>query len=98
MTRKYLLALLVLLTATFSSANAQGYLYATGSPIYSTSLPIDRGIVNVNNGDIHLEIPLATKQQRGSLSLNEKLVYDSRNLEDRAEWQQLLLAANQCSE
>ena len=60
------------------SATAQDYIYATGMPPYSTSLPIDHGVVNVNNGDIHLEIPLATKQQRGDFLLDEKLVYDSR--------------------
>jgi hypothetical protein len=59
-------------------AFCQGYVYATGVPTFSTTLPIDHGIVNVNNGDIHLEIPLATNAQRGRLGLEEKLVYDSR--------------------
>ena len=57
---------------------AQNYIYATGSPVCATTLPIDHGIVNVNNGEIHLEIPLATKPQRGDMQLNEKLIYDSR--------------------
>ena len=61
-----------------STALAQGYLSATGSPVFATTLPTDQGIVNVNNGEIHLEIPLATYAQRGDLRLNEKLVYDSR--------------------
>lgn len=61
------------------TANAQDYLFATGSPVFSTNLPIDQGFVNVNNGEIHLEIPLAAKAQRGgSLALNERLIYDSR--------------------
>ena len=67
-----------LFLSSLCSVHAQGYLYATGSPVYSTSLPIDQGIVNVNNGEIHLEIPLATKQQRGDFQLNERLIYDSR--------------------
>ena len=66
-----------LLPALFSAAG-QDYLYATGTPVYSTSLPIDHGVVNVNNGEIHLEIPLTAKQQRGDLVLNETLTYDSR--------------------
>ncbi|ADV82717.1 RHS repeat domain-containing protein [Terriglobus saanensis] len=62
-----------------AAASAQDYLFATGSPAFSTNLPIDQGIVNVNNGEIHLEIPLAVKTQRGgALALQEKLIYDSR--------------------
>jgi RHS repeat-associated protein len=57
---------------------AQNYLYATGSPTYSTQIPIENGFVNVNNGEIHIEIPLATHAQRGKLQLNERLIYDSR--------------------
>ena len=67
-----------LVLSTIFDGRAQDYLYATGSPTYSTSLPIDHGIVNVNNGDIHLEIPVATKTQRGDLALAERLIYDSR--------------------
>jgi hypothetical protein len=75
--RKLLFAVLCLLYVALP-ARAQNYLYATGSPAFSTQLPIDQGFVNVNNGEIHLEIPLATKKQRGDLILNEALVYDSR--------------------
>jgi RHS repeat-associated protein len=58
--------------------SAQNYLYDTGSPTFSAQIPIENGFINVNNGDIHIEIPLATHQQRGRLQLNERLVYDSR--------------------
>jgi RHS repeat-associated protein len=58
--------------------NAQNYIYQTGNPTFSTQIPIENGFINVNNGDIHIEIPLATHAQRGSLQLNERLVYDSR--------------------
>jgi hypothetical protein len=61
-----------------SRAQAQNYVYATGSPTSSTQIPIENGFINVNNGDIHIEIPLAVHQQRGRLQLNERLVYDSR--------------------
>ena len=57
---------------------AQNYLYATGNPTFSTQVPIENGFINVNNGDIHIEIPLAQHTQRGSHQLNERLVYDSR--------------------
>src|ERR1700749_4406192 len=59
-------------------AHAQNYLYATGNPTFSAQIPIENGFINVNNGDIHIEIPLAVHQQRGRLTLNERLVYDSR--------------------
>ena len=78
MTLRRLLALLVFFSSALCSASAQDYLYATGSPVYSTAYPIDHGFVNVNNGEVHLEIPLATYKQRGDLVLDEKLTYDSR--------------------
>ncbi|MGH9585787.1 MAG: RHS repeat domain-containing protein [Acidobacteriaceae bacterium] len=61
-----------------SYLHAQDYLYQIGSPTFSTQIPIENGFINVNNGDIHIEIPLATQKQRGRLQLDEKLVYDSR--------------------
>jgi RHS repeat-associated protein len=57
---------------------AQNYVYATGTPTFNTQIPIENGFINVNNGDIHIEIPLATHGQRGNLQLAERLVYDSR--------------------
>ena len=42
------------------------------------SIPIENGFINVANGEVHLEIPIATLPQRGSLPLDERLVYDSR--------------------
>jgi hypothetical protein len=57
---------------------AQNYVYATGAPSFSTQIPIENGFINVNNGDVHIELPLATHTQRGRLQLNERLIYDSR--------------------
>jgi hypothetical protein len=76
--RTCLFLLLSSLCAVAMPASAQDYLYATGSPVFGSSLPIDHGVVDVNNGDIHLEIPIATTPQRGDFALDEKLVYDSR--------------------
>jgi RHS repeat-associated protein len=59
-------------------APAQDYLYSTGSPTWGMQIPIENGYINVNNGNIHFEISLASQKQRGSLQLNEMLVYDSR--------------------
>lgn len=57
---------------------AQNYLYGTGDQTWGINIPIENGYINVANGEIHLEIPLATHKQRGDLRLDEKLVYDSR--------------------
>lgn len=69
---------LLLCFSCSKSLLAQNYLYATGSPAFSTQIPIENGFINVNNGEIHMEIPLATHAQRGKLQLNERLIYDSR--------------------
>ncbi|MEO6804843.1 MAG: RHS repeat-associated core domain-containing protein [Edaphobacter sp.] len=42
------------------------------------NIPVPNGFINIANGNLHLEIPLSTLKQRGQLSLNERLVYDSR--------------------
>lgn len=57
---------------------AQNYLYGTGNQTWGINIPIENGYINVANGEVHLEIDLATHKQRGSLALDEKLVYDSR--------------------
>ena len=61
-----------------SPIDAQNYLYGTGDQTWGINIPIENGFINVANGQVHLEIGLANHAQRGSLSLNEALVYDSR--------------------
>jgi YD repeat-containing protein len=60
------------------TAKAQDYLNAVGNPSFSVNIPVENGYINVTNGNLHLEFPLATHKQRGALQLNERLVYDSR--------------------
>lgn len=73
----HLSALLICLTV--QAALAQSYVYDTGSPTYGVNFPVPNGLINVANGNVHLEIPLATFTQRGNLPpLSIKLVYDSR--------------------
>lgn len=62
------LSLLLLAFIAGTRLNAQDYVYQTGSPTFSTQIPIENGFINVNNGEIHIEIPLATQPQRGDLS------------------------------
>jgi RHS repeat-associated protein len=61
-----------------TSLTAQSYLTSTGSPSFASNIPVELGYVDLSNGNLHLEIPLATFAQRGKLALNERLVYDSR--------------------
>jgi len=53
-------------------------MYSAGIPTFGTNIPVENGFINITNGNLHLEFPVATMAQRGNLSLNEKLVYDSR--------------------
>jgi hypothetical protein len=68
----------LLTDSRLSAQQNNNYLYTIGNQPFSTQIPIENGFVNVNNGDIHIEIPLAQNAQRGSIPLNERLVYDSR--------------------
>jgi RHS repeat-associated protein len=73
-----ILFLVVLDSLSSLPVDAQNYLYGTGSQTWGINIPIENGFINVANGQVHLEITLANHAQRGSLSLNEALVYDSR--------------------
>src|SRR5579863_4097141 len=64
--------------STLPKLYGQNYLYGLGSQSWGVNIPIENGFINVANGEIHIEIPLATHGQRGSLALKEALVYDSR--------------------
>ncbi|PYY23948.1 MAG: hypothetical protein DMG62_05735 [Acidobacteria bacterium] len=74
---RLLLSLGILLLGAKSTL-AQDYVNGTGAPTFTTSLPVELGFVNVSNGNLHLEIPIASPPQRGNIVLGEKLVYDSR--------------------
>ncbi len=66
--RKFAVVCLCLASALFlvRQLHAQNYLFATGNPTFTTQIPIESGFINVNNGEIHIEIPLAQHTQRGS--------------------------------
>jgi YD repeat-containing protein len=57
---------------------SQSYLNDTGSTSYGIDIPVENGFINLSNGNLHLEFPFASHPQRGGLTLNESLVYDSR--------------------
>jgi RHS repeat-associated protein len=56
----------------------QGYVSSIGLPTFTTATPVELGVINLANGNLHLEIPIGTAPQRGRLQMQEKLVYDSR--------------------
>lgn len=48
-----------------------------GVPPFSAMLPVENGSINAANGNLHLEIPLASVPQRGGPPLKVSLTYDS---------------------
>ncbi len=75
--RKAVLCLVTLLCAI--TAFGQSYLDEPGIPEFTTSFPVEHGFINIANGNLHLEIPIASYPQRGSrFKYQARLVYDSR--------------------
>ncbi|MGO4210714.1 hypothetical protein AB4043_07780 [Terriglobus sp. YAF25] len=75
-TARLFLCIYLCLVAGYSFA--QDYIYATGNPAFAVNIPVENGFINITNGNLHMEFPLATHKQRGALQLDERLVYDSR--------------------
>src|SRR5579862_3333414 len=53
------------------------YLLQRGAPTFTSADPFELGYVNLANGVVHVEIPLAASPQRGDRGFTFKLVYDS---------------------
>src|SRR5258708_13266060 len=74
----------ILLVALFCAnslpafSQAQSYQDEPGLPTFAVTVPVENGIINLANGNLHIEIPIATYPQRGSRSMHVRLVYDSR--------------------
>jgi YD repeat-containing protein len=72
------LTLVVLLVAT-ASFGQQSFMDEPGIPAFTTAFPVEHGFINLANGNLHIEIPIATYPQRGNIkALHARLVYDSR--------------------
>lgn len=56
---------------------AQSQLGSVGIPQASSTFPVEHGVVNLNNGALHLEIPIVNYSQRGDVQLPVTLNYDS---------------------
>src|SRR5258708_17690151 len=61
-----------------SPVSAQDYTQQIGSPTFSSMEPVELGFVNAGNGNLHMEISLASFPQRARRPLSYSLVYDSR--------------------
>lgn len=70
-----LFALIVL--ACPGGVSAQSYYYGFGSYPWSVPLPVPGGYVDAANGNLHMEIPIASIAERGRVPYVAKLVYDS---------------------
>lgn len=56
----------------------EDYLLQLGPPPNGSTIPVELGFINLTNGNLHLEVPLGSFPQRGSLPYKASLVYDSR--------------------
>ncbi|HEV2990931.1 MAG TPA: hypothetical protein VG759_21005, partial [Candidatus Angelobacter sp.] len=80
----WVFAVLALSLALASTADAQrpptknDYADRIGMPDFALQHPVEMGFVNLANGNLHLDIPMASFPQRGGSSISLKLTYDSR--------------------
>jgi hypothetical protein len=68
----------ILVSVSAAAQEPWDYLGALGSTNFSENVPVEFGFVDLANGNLHLEIPLADPAQRGALRYNARFVYDSR--------------------
>jgi RHS repeat-associated protein len=68
---------LIALGTTRSNAQAVDALSDLGVPPFLTALPVESGWIGMANGNLHMEIPLASYRQRGRPPITLSLAYDS---------------------
>src|SRR5690348_15512792 len=74
--RKSTCILIVLSVVTLVSAQ-ENYLFRIGRPVFSAEQSVELGVLNIPNGNLHLEIPLFSLPQRGGQTITGAFVYDS---------------------
>lgn len=67
---------LILSTATIARAQRDNF-YEYGQYHWTVPLPVERGYVDASNGNLHIEIPIASIPERGHIPYTASLVYDS---------------------
>jgi RHS repeat-associated protein len=78
--RGQLFGLLVmsLLVLNLPSPAQTSYLQQIGLPPTDATVPVELGSIDLTNGNLHLEVPIASFPQRGGQGFEAKMVYDSR--------------------
>lgn len=66
-----------MLAASAVTVRAQSYVYMFGSNAWSAPVSVPGGSVDAANGNLHIEIPVASMPERGSVPFVARLVYDS---------------------
>jgi RHS repeat-associated protein len=61
-----------------AGAQNTDFINQQGIPTFTTALPTPLGFLNLVNGNMHLEIPLASYLQRGKRGLIGRITFDSR--------------------
>jgi len=68
----------IALTQPIPAWGQYDYLRQYGLPHWSALEPVEQGSVNLANGNLHLEIPVYSANQRGTIPYSIPLTYDSR--------------------
>ncbi len=68
---------IAIVLANPNSCRAQSYVYEYGSYPWTTPMSVPGGYVDAGNGNLHIEIPIASIPERGHVPFVAKLVYDS---------------------
>jgi RHS repeat-associated protein len=77
-TRFHATILMVILSVSALVAPVEAqYTTAAGTPTFTEAFPVEMGFTNLSNGNLHIEIPIGSFPQRGSLPYDARLVYDS---------------------
>jgi len=80
------IVLLILSTATIARAQQDNF-YEYGHYHWTAPLPTPRGFVDASNGNLHIEIPIASIPERGHIPYAASLVYDSHIWQKSTTWQ-----------
>ena len=72
-----LVGLIALFFTLPKSVAAQGYFYQYGNQPWTSPIPVPGGYMDAANGNLHIEIPIASIAERGHVPFLAKLVYDS---------------------
>lgn len=76
--RLFSLLILSFVVLNLPSLAQTSYLQQIGPPPTDATVPVELGSIDLTNGNLHLEVPIASFPQRGGQGFEAKMVYDSR--------------------